>query len=448
MNSMSLDEIAVMCGGQPPAHSGQKTIRRISKDTRTLVPGDLYFALRGENFDGNAFIKQAVAKGAGAAVLDDPHAPRPAELPVILVEDGLKALQRLAEAWRDRLALKVIGITGSNGKTSTKEFTAAVLSTRYRTVKTQGNLNNHIGVPLSILSAEVADGAAVWEVGMNHPGEIAPLAALVRADVGIITNIGVAHIEFLGSREAIAKEKRALLESLRPEGVAVIPANDDFSDFLASGTVARVMRVGGSDSDVRAEDIQVTMEGTSFRILAGGEQVSARLPVPGLHMVSNALLAVGAGLACGLSLEECAEGLEQTPLIAGRLAKRVVRGITFLDDTYNANPDSMVAALEVLKSLKCDGKRIAVLGCMGELGSHAGEGYRRVGSHGGADILIAVGADTLPMAEAAGGHFAEVRCFGSTDEASEFLRQIVDESDLILVKGSRAAQMETVINSF
>ncbi|MEX1120100.1 MAG: UDP-N-acetylmuramoyl-tripeptide--D-alanyl-D-alanine ligase [Terrimicrobiaceae bacterium] len=448
MNSLPLNEIAAMCGGQPPEHSGQKTVRRITKDTRTLVPGDLYLALRGENFDGNAFVNQAAAKGAAAAILDDPGAPRPPELPVILVENGLKALHRLAEAWRDRLALKVIGITGSNGKTTTKEFTSAVLSTRYRTVKTEGNLNNHVGVPLSILAAEVADGAAVWEIGMNHAGEIAPLAALVRPDVGIITNIGVAHIEFLGSREAIAKEKRALLESLRPGGVAVIPDSDEFSDYLAAGTVARVIRVGGPHSEIRAEDVHVTTEGTSFRILAGGEQVSARLPVPGLHMVSNALLAVGAGMACGLSLEECAEGLEQSPIIGGRLAKKVIRGVIFLDDTYNANPDSMVAALEVLQSLKCDGKRIAVLGCMGELGRHAEEGYCRVGSHAGADLLITVGPETLPMATAAKGHFPEVRSFDSTEEASEFLRQVAEENDIVLVKGSRAARMETVIHSF
>lgn len=448
MNSLPLNEIAAMCGGQPPEHSGHQTVRRITKDTRTLVPGDLYLALRGENFDGNAFVQQAAAKGAAAAILDDPHVPRPEGLPVILVEDGLKALQRLAEGWRDRLALKVIGITGSNGKTSTKEFTAAVLSTRYRTVKTEGNLNNHVGVPLSILSAEVADGAAVWEMGMNHAGEIAPLAAMARPDVGIITNIGVAHIEYLGSREAIAKEKRALLQALRPEGVAVIPAQDDFADYLASGTSARVMRVGGPDSEVRAEKIQVTTEGTSFCIIANGEEVAARVPVPGFHMVSNALLAVGAGLACGLSLEECAEGLEHTPIVGGRMAKRMVRGVTFLDDTYNANPDSMVAALEVLKSLACDGKRIAVLGRMGELGSYAGEGYRRVGSHAGADLLIAVGPETHPMAEAAQGRFPEVRSFLTTDEASEFLRGIAGENDIVLVKGSRSARMESIINSF
>jgi UDP-N-acetylmuramyl pentapeptide synthase len=208
------------------------------------------------------------------------------------------------------------------------------------------------------------------------------------------------------------------------------------------------MRVGGPDSEVRAENIHVTTDGTSFRLIANGEEGSVRLPVPGHHMVSNALLAVGAGLACGLSLEECVEGLEHTPVIGGRMAKRMVRGVTFLDDSYNANPDSMVAALEVLKSLGCRGKKIAVLGCMGELGSHAGEGYRRVGSHAGADLLIAVGPETLPMAEAARGCVPEVHSFPSTDEASDFLREIAAEDDIVLVKGSRSARMESIINTF
>ncbi len=178
------------------------TVRRISKDTRTLVPGDLYLALRGENHDGNLHAKDAAAKGAAAAILDRVPSDVPVDFPIITVEDSLVALHNLAGAWRDRLALKVACITGSSGKTSTKEFTAAVLSARYRVVKTEGNLNNHIGLPLSILSASMSDDAAVWEIGMNHPGEIAPLAQLARPDLAIITNIGVAHIEYMGSREA------------------------------------------------------------------------------------------------------------------------------------------------------------------------------------------------------------------------------------------------------
>jgi UDP-N-acetylmuramoyl-tripeptide--D-alanyl-D-alanine ligase len=448
MNSLPLDDIAVMCRGTAPTANGSQTVRRICKDTRTLVPGDLYFALKGDNFDGNRFVEAAAAKGAAAAVVEDPSVVCPPGFPLIVVEDGLKALHSLAEAWRDRLALKVVCITGSNGKTSTKEFAAAVLSSRFRTVKTQGNLNNHVGLPLSILAAEVADGAAVWEIGMNHPGEIAPLAALARPDVGIVTNIGVAHIEYMGSREAIAAEKSELLAALRPDGTAIFPASDDFAKFLATRTQAGCVTTGAEDSEVRAENIEITSEGTNFLLLAGGVQIATRLPVPGLHMVSNALLAVAAGLACGLSPEECAEGLEQTPAIGGRLMRRTVKGIVFLDDSYNANPDSMSAAIDVLKSLPCAGKRIAVLGRMGELGTHAEAGYRKVGSTPGADILIAVGPETAPLAAAAESITARVHSVPTPADATTLLRSLVSDQDIVLVKGSRSARMETVIDTF
>ena len=216
MDALTLLEVADMCGGVLRPGSPPPTVRRISKDTRTLIPGDLYLALRGENHDGNAYVKEAEARGAAGAIVDDPVVDPSSEFPVILVDDTLVALHRLAAAWRDRLALKVACITGSSGKTSTKEFAASVFSVRYRVVKTEGNLNNHIGLPLSILAASIADDAAVWEIGMNHPGEIAPLAKLARPDLAIITNIGVAHIEFLGSREAIAAEKGALAEAVGP----------------------------------------------------------------------------------------------------------------------------------------------------------------------------------------------------------------------------------------
>ena len=207
MDDLTLPEIADMCGGVLSGNATACTVRRISKDTRTLVPGDLYLALRGENHDGNLHAKEAVSKGAVAAILDKARQDLPSDFPVITVDDSLAALHRLAATWRDRLALKVVCITGSSGKTSTKEFAAAVLGTRFRVVKTQGNLNNHIGLPLSILSASMSDDVAVWEIGMNHPGEIAPLAALARPDLAMVTNIGVAHIEYMGSREAIAREK-------------------------------------------------------------------------------------------------------------------------------------------------------------------------------------------------------------------------------------------------
>ena len=308
----------------------------------------------------------------------------------------LAALHRLAAAWRDRLALKVACVTGSSGKTSTKEFTAAVLSVRYRVVKTEGNLNNHIGLPLSILSASITDDAAVWEIGMNHPGEIAPLARLARPDLAIITNIGVAHIEYMGSREAIAAEKGALAEAVGSSGSVILSAEDDFASQIANRTAARVVPTGLSSGAVTASNIEMSAEGCRFTVHAGTETVAARVSAPGEHMVRNALLAVAAGLEFGLQLEECAEGLAAARLTGGRLTRRILRGVTVLDDTYNANPDSMDAALDTLGALPVAGRRIAVLGRMGELGEHAAAGYQRIGRNAAriSDALIAVGPET------------------------------------------------------
>lgn len=452
MDYLSIAEIADMCGGalQGP---GSPTVRRLSKDTRTLVPGDLYLALRGETFDGNAYADAAREKGAAAALLDDPSvaAQLPPDFPVILVPDSLLALQRLASAWRDRLALKVACITGSSGKTSTKEFTAAVLSARYRVTKTEGNLNNHIGLPLSILAASAADDAAVWEIGMNHPGEIQPLAHLARPDLGIITNIGVAHIEYMGSREAIAEEKGVLLAEVHPDGAVILPADDEFVSVLSRRTRARVVLAGLNDAPITARDIHMDPTGSQFTLIAHGEAIEARLSAPGQHMVRNALLAVAAGLESGLSLEECRDALAGARLVGGRLSRRTVRGVTILDDTYNANPDSMEAALVTLGCLESVGNRFAVLGRMGELGEHATAGYSRVGHAAAKSVqtLIAVGPETASLVEAArGSGLQQVHLASDTGEAADLLRQLAREGDIVLVKGSRTARMERVIQQF
>jgi UDP-N-acetylmuramoyl-tripeptide--D-alanyl-D-alanine ligase len=427
-----------MCQGTLKADTPSRIVRRISKDTRTLVSGDLYLALRGENHDGNIYAKDAATRGAAGAILDTIPPDLPETFPVIVVEDTLVALHRLAAAWRDRLALKVACITGSSGKTSTKEFTAAVLSVRYRVVKTEGNLNNHIGLPLSILSASISDDAAVWEIGTNHPGEIAPLARLARPDLAIITNIGVAHIEHMGSREAIAREKGALAEAVGHRGAVILPAEDDFSSQIADRTSARVVRAGLSSGKLTASDIEMSA-------------VSATIPAPGEHMVRNALLAVAAGIEFGLKLEECAEGLAATRLTEGRLSHRILRGVTVLDDTYNANPDSMDAALKTLGDLPATGRRIAVLGRMGELGDHATAGYERVGRKAArvVDALIAVGIETTPLSDTArAAGLKEVHTTRDTGEAAGVLRNLAREGDLVLVKGSRAARMERVIENF
>lgn len=452
MNAIPLHEIAEMCGGVALGDANP-LLSNISKDTRTLQAGDLYLALRGSQHDGNVHAAKAVEVGAAAVLIDEASVldRLPQGFPAIIVPDSLVALQRLAASWRDRLALKVVGITGSSGKTSTKEFTAAILSARYQVVKTAGNLNNHIGVPLSILQASTSDGAAVWEIGMNHPGEIAPLAALVRPDLVVVTNIGVAHIEHLGSREAIADEKGALVEAVAAEGVVVLPAEDDFVDRLAARAQARVIRTGLSQGAVTASEIQMMTDGCRFLLHADGETRVARLAVPGRHMVANALLAVAVGLESGISLEECAEALAEVRLAGGRLARRQIRGITVWDDTYNANPDSMEAALQTLGAVPTDGRRIAVLGAMGELGSHAEAGYHRVGRAAAkfAHILIVVGSETGSLRDSAhAAGLADTHLVGDVEEAAHLLRTLTREGDVVLVKGSRGAGMERVIKTF
>jgi len=450
MEATALQTIAAACGGVLLCGDGAVTVTSVSKDTRTLQAGDLYWALQGENFDGHKFVGAAAAAGAAGAVVAREIDDAPSGFPLIRVDDTQDALHRLASWYRERLTARVLCLTGSNGKTSTKDFTAAVAATKFSVNKTEGNLNNHIGLPLTILSARATDEVCVWEIGMNRPGEIAALARLARPHIGIITNIGVAHIEFLGSREAIAREKGMLGEALGDDGVLILPDGDEFTGSLAARTKARVVRAGAGDAP-RAEQLRPSVHGLDFELVCGGEKTAAHLPVTGEHMVRNALLAVAAGLELGLSPRECASGLAATKLSARRLACLDVRGVTVLDDSYNANPDSMEAAMHALRGLPGGGRRFAVLGRMGELGDYAGEGYRRVGRTAAAtmDVLITVGPETAPMAEqAAASGVGDVRQASDTAEAALLLRELARPGDAVVIKGSRAARMERVLEDF
>ncbi len=449
MDATALPIIAAACGGVLAGSAGAE-ITTISKDTRTLQAGDLYWALVGENFDGHDFVAAAAAAGAAGAVVSRQPADVPPGFALINVGDTQAALQRLAAWHRDRLTARVVCLTGSNGKTSTKDFSASVAATKFAVSKTEGNLNNHLGLPLTILAATTSDQVCVWEIGMNHAGEIEPLARLARPDIGIITNIGVAHIEYLGSREAIAMEKGMLGEVLSADAVLLLPSADEFTPALAARTKARVVRAGEADG-LHAANLRPSTHGLDFDLVRGKERVATHLPVTGEHMVRNALLAVSAGLELGLSLRECASGLAATKLSARRLACLDVRGVTVLDDSYNANPDSMEAALHALRGLPGGGRRFAVLGRMGELGDYANEGYRRVGRTAAStmDVLIAVGPETAPLAEeAAASGLAEVRHAADTEEAARLLRELSRPGDAVVLKGSRAARMERVLEDF
>jgi UDP-N-acetylmuramoyl-tripeptide--D-alanyl-D-alanine ligase len=452
MHATPLSKIAQWAGGRLLAGAAEPLIVNVCIDSRALQPGDLFVAIRGENFDGHAFVEEAARRGAAAAMVERAPAGLPENFGVIEVADTVLGLQALSAGYRATLTLKIAGITGSNGKTSTKDFTAAILAQRLRTAKTQGNLNNHLGVPLTLLRLSPEDEIAVVEMGMNHPGEIAPLAALAKPDLAILTNIGTAHIEFMGTREAVAREKSALAEAVSSEGTVILNADDDFTPSIARACRARVVTAGLAAGDVRGTELQPLISGTSFRLHAAGESVAVNLPVPGEHMVRNAVLASAAGLACGLSLAVCARGLAASTLTKGRLQTRALGGITILDDTYNANPDSAIAGLATLMALPGPGRRLAVLGRMAELGQEAERGHRQVGAaaaRAGLAALITVGDEAHWIAESAqAAGFAATTHAANLEEAVAALRAQARAGDLVLVKGSRSARMERLIEAW
>src|SRR3954466_11262116 len=453
MDSLRVSQIAQFAGASLSSGDGNVVINKVSTDSRTIKSGELFVALRGDNFDGHDFVEASAKAGATGALVDLNWAGDvPDDFVVLRATDTLRAYQMLAGNYRRSLALKVLAITGSNGKTSTKDFTASVLARRFRVTKTEGNFNNHVGLPRTILEASSRDQIAVWEIGMNHPGEIAALAKIAAPDAAIITNIGVAHIEFMGSREAIAQEKGTLAEAVGPGGVVILNADDPFTESIARRTRANIIFAGASSGALRAEQIRQTAEGAEFTAVEGAHRCRVQLPVPGLHMVQNAMLAIAAGRAFGMSLEDCARGLAGARLTKARLQMRTIRSVQFVDDSYNANPDSMKAALRTLVDLATDGRRIAVLGAMGELGTESERGHSEVGEAAAAahiDHLITIGNEGAIISRAAKAagleHATNVT---SAAEAADLLNEITSPGDLVLVKGSRTARMEAVLEEF
>ena len=409
----------------------------VSTDTRCLPAGAMFFALKGENFDAHHFLAEAVEAGAGALVLQD-DSDLPEGIPVILVNDTLKALQALAKWYRGELGIPVVAITGSNGKTSTKDYTHSVLSQKFRVNSTLGNLNNHIGLPLTVLATAADDEVGVFEMGMNHSGELAPLCEIGRPDVSIITNVGTAHIEHLGSRKAIAIEKGTVARVLSEKGTLLLPSDcDEVYDFRAS-TPARVITVG--DGEIRAENTVSGESGSAFDLTIDGLGTKrTSISIVGRHMISNALLAAGAGFVLGLSLDEISAGLTNAELTSGRLRRYLSNGLTVIDDTYNANPESVIAALETLASLPGSGRRIAALGMMAELGEHAVEAYPRIGR-----IARDLGVTLITVGDDA-DKYGDDHHFRNHEEAATWLSNETSPGDIVLFKGSRMAAMDQVM---
>lgn len=449
MKPLSAQQIAEVLGADVAAGDPAAVVcAGVSTDTRKLPAGCAFFALRGENFDGDAFAADALAAGAALVVVQRWNGNCPAGAAVIVVPDTLAALQRLAYWWRRQLDIPVVCITGSNGKTSTKDLTTAVLSQRFRVSSTKGNLNNHIGLPLTVLATTLEDQAAVWEIGMNHAGELAPLCKIAQPKYGIITNIGTAHIEHLGSRDAIAEEKGTLARALPEDGILFIPAICDYHDFLRKRTKAALVSVGAGRGIVRAENLHLEPDRSHFTLVIEGDgHAEVCLPLPGRHMVINALLAAAVGWRLGMRPCEIASGLNEAKISSGRLARRVVDGVTIIDDTYNANPESMAAAIETLAEapMPNGARRFVVLGRMGELGIHGPAAHHQIGKLAASRdlVVIAAGEGAEGIAEGAGG----AKHFPVLADAAKWLAAEVKPGDAVLFKGSRSATIERVMNA-
>ena len=438
----------------PSAETLPALLSRAVTDSRDVQPGDLFIALRGERQDGHDFIVEAVARGATAVMVERPVSGA-ANATVFQVDDCLAALQRLAarrRAIRLRPTARVIGVTGSVGKTTCKETIAAVLSRRYVTLKNRGNLNTEIGLPLTLLELTERHEKVVLEMGMFAPGDIALLCEIARPHVGVITNISAVHLERLGSLEAIAGAKAELLQALppSPEGVAVLNGDDPLVTELASRTKAKIIFYGtGNHCDVRGSELTGHgLEGISFRITNKDSSVHVATPLAGRHNLYNCLAAAAVGLAEGLSLDEVAEGLRGIEPDSRLRTVQTAIGATIIDDSYNASPASMLAALDLLSEMK--GRRFALLGDMLELGAAEEWGHREVGRRAAAvvDVLFTIGDKARLIAESAkAAGLRDVRINEGKDEVTEALAQELKSGDYLLVKASRSLALETVVQA-
>ena len=424
---------------------GPLKFRHAVVDSRKAGRGDIFIALKGEHADGHDFVAEAAARGAGGAIVEREV---DADIAQYVVPDALRALQSLAWHRRnDRPRVKVIAVTGSVGKTTTKELIAAVLATKYPLLKSEGNLNSEIGMPMVILQLTQRHRRAVLEMGMWAPGEIDLLCGIAQPAVGVVTNVGPSHLERMGSLEAIAKEKGDLPAALPADGVAVLNADDPLVAAMAARTNANVMTYGlDTDADVQAIDIESHgLAGVRFTLVHGDDSAAVYSRLPGRAMVHNALAAAAVALTDGLDLEEIAAALSEAQIPTRLAAHPGVNGSLVIDDTYNASPASMRAALDLLGEVP--GRKFAVLGDMRELGAAEGEGHREVGRHaaGVADVIYAVGdlGRWIGDAAQAAGH-RDVHIVADKGEIAPSLAPRLRPGDVVLLKASRALALETV----
>lgn len=455
----TLDEVLTATGGSLHNGPAAATFAGIGIDSRTIAADHLFVAIAGDTHDGHRFVAEVLDRGVrGVLVAGDRLAQLPMDrlaaeaIACVVVADTTRALGDLARFNRRRVDLKVLAVTGSNGKTSTRLLMERVIGRDYVTLATRGNLNNHIGLPLTLFRLTPAHQAAVVELGMNHAGEIAYLGGICEPDVGVITNVGPAHLEGLGSIENVARAKAELLDTLRPGGSAVLNADDPLVAAMGANLNRPVVYFGTApDAQVRAEALHLSDAGVRFTLITPSGKTTVTLATPARVMVANALAAAAVGELMGVSPSDIKAGLEAFMPQAGRMGIREPgRGICLVDDTYNANPASMAAAIETLARMGGQRRTIAILGDMLELGPQSADLHRQIGRVAGdnrIERLFVTGAFADAVADGAldRGLPADHLFCGSKAEIIDALPQHLRTGDLILVKGSRGMAMETVV---
>ncbi|MBQ8039983.1 MAG: UDP-N-acetylmuramoyl-tripeptide--D-alanyl-D-alanine ligase [Lachnospiraceae bacterium] len=456
MKNMTLQNIAIACQGQLVCKKGeeQTNITGAVLDSRKVEEGFLFFATKGEKVDGHSFIPQVADKKAACVVCE--KAPENVEIPYILVEDSFVALKQIAAFYREHLTIPIVGITGSVGKTSTKEMISSVLSTRYNVLKTEGNFNNEVGLPLTILRIRDEHKVAVVEMGINHFGEMHRLSEIAKPDICVITNIGQCHLEFLGSREGILKAKSEIFDFMNPEGYVCINGDDDMLSTIKEVHGHKPVTYGMTmKNDVYVTSVTSNgILGSDASVYLNDETFDVNVPLPGEHMVMNALAAACVGDLLGLKQEEIAEGIANAKPVGGRSNLIVLKDRMVLDDCYNANPVSMKAAIDLLNLANT--RKVAILGDMFELGEGQEAMHGEIGTYGvenGIDVLVCVGELSKNMYDAAikaqnnSNSDVKVYYMKETQQVIDKVQYYLENGDNILVKASHGMGFAKVVEA-
>ncbi|MEA4925614.1 MAG: UDP-N-acetylmuramoyl-tripeptide--D-alanyl-D-alanine ligase [Syntrophomonadaceae bacterium] len=455
---LSLDFVLMSVDGILLAGDGSGWVEGVSTDSRKIQPGELFFALSGDNFDGHDYIGRAWEAGAAAVIVANPQKVPGTDAPgtVILVRNTLEALQKLAGAFRQQFALPVVAVTGSVGKTTTKDILAECLAPLYRTLKTPGNFNNDIGLPLTLMKLEPGHGAAVVELGMSAPGEISRLAGIVKPTYAIITNVEPVHLETMGNMENIARAKCEILDFIAPDKFVLLNGDDALLCQTAENFAVPQYKFGyNTECDIRILEVQATPAGLEVKLSLWGQSEIFSLPVPAKRLAANLAAAVGMAYLLGISLAEVKAGLLNYRPSGNRLNLiSLPAGGLIINDTYNANPVSMMAALEVCQDLAAGRRTVAVLGDMLELGDYEVEGHIKVGEKAAElklDVLVTIGERAAYIGQGAvleGMPAAQVVHFKNQDESLAWLKQRVSQQEVVLFKGSRGMELEKLVNKW